>query len=372
MIVITGAAGFIGSRMVQHLNESGRSDLVLVADYPVMPVEMCHDVLEMDPCPDVETCHGASLQVEGASLQELRYLEKIPRDFFFDWLALNQQKVDFIIHLGSEIDTLPEDTNCFQEQILEFSQRLWSFAAMNRIPLLFAAEPTEAKWHWTGLEWVGWCCGAGPAVPSAQVDKSVVVAVQSLPTSQSSVAFRIAEAERLKRQFDQWVLKQGVMPPLWAGFAMPEVYGPHEERIGIAASSVYQLFWQWQKEGRMVVPSYENSENSEKEPMMDRVFVKDVVTVFTWFINHLPASGFYYLGTGYPRPMSAVAAAIFSALKLPPKVEHQFISSSEIYTQNDNPLILNKINRVGYKKNFTSLEKGVRLSLKNFLSTNLY
>ena len=351
MIVITGAAGFIGSRMVQHLNESGRSDLVLVADYPVMPVE---------------TCHGASLQGVGASLQGFRYVEKIPRDFFFDWLALNQQKVDFIIHLGSEIETLSDDTACYQEQILEFSQRLWSFAAMNRIPLLFAAESTEAKWHWTGHEWVG--CGAGSAAPSAQLDKSTS-AVQSAPTPQSAAAFRIAEAERLKRQFDQWVLKQRLTPPLWAGFAMPEVYGPHEERMGIAASSVFQLFWQWQKEGRMVVPSYENSENSEKEPIMDRIFVKDVVTVFTWFINHLPASGFYYLGTGYPRPLSTVAAAIFSALKLPPKVEHQIISSSEIHTKDNNLILLNKINRVGYKKNFTPLEKGIRLCMKNILST---
>ena len=140
MIVVTGAAGFVGSSMVQHLNESGRSDLVLVEDFPVM---------------SVETHRGTSLQGEGASLQTLQFVEKIPRDFFFDWLALNQQKVDFIIHLGSGIDALPDDTSCFHEYILDFSQRLWSFAAMNRIPLLFAAASTEAKWIWTGQEWMG-------------------------------------------------------------------------------------------------------------------------------------------------------------------------------------------------------------------------
>ena len=312
MIVITGAAGFIGSSMVQHLNESGRSDLVLVDDFSV-----------------VQTCHDTSLQ-------GLRYVEKIPRDLFFDWLALNQQKVDFIIHLGSEIDTLSADHTYFQEQILEFSQRLWSFAAMNRIPLLFAAAHTEAKCHWTGHEWAGWENG-------------------------------VSLAERLKRQFDQWVLKQRLTPPLWAGFAMPEVYGPNESHLGDAASSVFQLFRQWQQEGRMLIPVYENSENSEKEPMMDRIFVKDVATVFTWFVNHLPASGFYYLGTGYPRPLSAVAAAIFSVLKLPPKVEYQIISSDIPFLQRNNPLVLNRINRIGYKKNFTPLEKGVRLFVKNIL-----
>ena len=312
MIVITGAAGFIGSRMVQHLNESGRDDLVLVDDFSLT-----------DRCGNWEGTW---------------YKEKVPRDFFFDWAAQNIAHIDFILHFGVETAGMQADAALLREYSLEFSQRLWSLAAMNRIPLLFAATPTEAKWHWTGQEWTGWVTG-------------------------------IAEAERLKRQFDQWVLKQRLTPPLWAGFAMPEVYGPNEERIGIAASSVYQLFNQWQSEGRMVVPFSENSENSEKEPMMDRVFVKDVVTVFTWFMNHLPASGFYYLGTGYPRPLSAVVKAIFSALKLPSQVEYQVISSAETYfSQEKNPLPLNRINRIGYKKNFTPLEKGVRLYVKNILN----
>ena len=59
MIVITGAAGFVGSSMVQHLNESGRSDLVLVEDFPVMPVE---------------THRGTSLHGEGAPRQTLQFV----------------------------------------------------------------------------------------------------------------------------------------------------------------------------------------------------------------------------------------------------------------------------------------------------------
>ena len=351
MIVITGAAGFIGGRMVQHLNESGRSDLVLVEDYPVMPVETCHgaalqsdsaslqnDVAsKISSCPDIETFHETSLQGDRASLQAVKYVEKIPRDFFFDWLVINQQKVDYIIHLGSEIDTLPADINCFQEYILEFSQRLWSFAAMNRIPLLFAAESTGAKWHWTGHKWVEW-------------------------------ESEVAEAERLKRQFDQWVLKQRVTPPLWAGFAMPEVYGLHEERLGDAASSVFQLFMQWQQEGRMIIPVYEGSENSDNEPLMDRIFVKDVATVFTWFINHLPASGFYDLGTGYLRPLSAVAKIVFSILRQEERIEFIALSREKnIIPYRKIDLPLNSLRKVGYKKNFTPLEQGIRIFMREFL-----
>jgi ADP-L-glycero-D-manno-heptose 6-epimerase len=331
MIVITGAAGFIGSSMVQHLNESGRDDLVLVADFPVMPIEPGYDVPKIASSPDVETFHETSLQT-------MRYIEKVPRDLFFDWLALNQQKVDFIIHLASEIDTLPDDTSCFHEYILEFSQRLWSFAAMNRIPLLFTAASTEAKWHWTGQEWIGQESG------------------------------KMALCEQMKRQFDQWVLKQRVTPPLWAGFAMPEVYGPNEERMGDAASSVYQLFRQWQQESRMIIPVYGNSETSDNEPVMDRIFIKDVVTVLIWFMNHLPASDFYYLGTAYPRPFSAVAKIILSILRQEEKLEFFPLSKEKnIIPYRKIDLPLNSLRRVGYKKNFTPLEKGIRIFMREFL-----
>jgi ADP-L-glycero-D-manno-heptose 6-epimerase len=323
MIVVTGAAGFIGSSMVQHLNESGRSDLVLVEDFPVMPVE---------------THRGTSLRGEGASRQTLQFVEKIPRDLFFDWLEQNHSTVDFIIHLGSEIDALPDDTSCFHEYILEFSQRLWSFAAMNRIPLLFAAASTEAKWNWTGQEWIGQESG------------------------------KMALCEQRKRQFDQWVLKQHVTPPLWAGFAMPEVYGPNEEHMGDAASSVYQLFRQWQQESRMIIPVYGNSETSDNEPVMDRIFIKDVVTVLIWFMNHLPASDFYYLGTAYLRPFSAVAKIILSILRQEEKLEFFPLSKEKSiipYRKIDLPL--NSLRRVGYKKNFTPLEKGIRIFMREFL-----
>ena len=331
MIVITGADGFIGGCMVQYLSKLGRDDLVLVDKFPVTHVEPGHDAPKIASCPDVETFHETSLQT-------MRYIEKVPRDFFFDWAAQNMAHMDFILHFGMENAGMQADAALLREYSLEFSQRLWSLAAMNRIPLLYAASSTEAKWSWTGQEWTVW--GRG-----------------------------MAETERLKWQFDLWVLKQRMTPPLWAGFALPEVYGPGETCLGTAASSVCQLFRQWQKDGRMLIPLCRDSENIENEPTMDRIYVRDVVTVFTWFMNHLPASGFYYLGAGYPRPLSAVAAAIFSALKLTPQVECQIIPFAEIlFPQQKNILPLNRINRIGYKKNFTPLEKGIRLYVKNILN----
>lgn len=345
MIVITGAAGFIGSCMVQHLNESGRQDLVLVEDFSSNPKKTRCDVPQTVSCPDVETFHETFSQ-------GLRYVEKIPRDFFFDWLRLNQQTVDFIIHLGSETDTLPEDTACFHEHILEFSQRLWSFAAMNRIPLLFVASSADDGWHWHGER-----CGG-------------VIGGMSTAEWTDAGNSKLGLYEQMKRQFDSWVMKQRVTPPLWAGFSMVEVYGPGEAYKGPFASSVWQLYQQFCQKGYMSIPYVGDFYNSENELFKDRVFVKDVVTILTWFINHLPASGFYRLATGYERPLSAVAKAIFSALKKDAKMEFVSVSLlSDKSLQDENQWPLNSLRSVGYKKIFTPLEKGVRVFLRKYLGS---
>jgi ADP-L-glycero-D-manno-heptose 6-epimerase len=319
MILITGAAGFIGSCMVRHLNEAGREDLVLVDDFSPMPVE---------------TCHGASLHCDGASLQDVKYLEKIPRDFFFDWLDQNHSKVDFIIHLGSEIDTLPEDTVCFHEHILEFSQRLWSFAAMNRIPLLYAASSADNSWE-------------NLACLNDKKDESGIE--------------RRGLCEKYKQTFDLWVMKQRITPPLWAGFRMVEVYGPGENLMGGELSSVMRIVRQIHQQGKLVIPCFSVSEMVVDEVFTDRILIKDVVTIFTWFMNHLPASGIYRIATGYPRPISAVAKLVFSALKKEEKMEfvQMTLTEKSKLPKLDN-ISVNSLRSVGYKKNYASLEDGIR------------
>lgn len=320
MIVITGAAGFIGSRMVRHLNESGRDDLILVDDF--------------------------SLTDRRDNWEGVRYMDKLPRDLFFDWASQNLSHIDFLIHLGAETMVQSTEEDLVREYNLEFSQRLWSLAAMHRIPLLYAASSIDNNWYWTENVMVG----ENHIIPNLP---------EQIPGKE------IGLCERMKRQFDNWVMKQRVTPPLWAGFSMVEVYGPGEAHKGPLASSVWQLYQQFCLKGYMSIPYEGELYNVNNELFKDRIFVKDVVTVFTWFINHLPASGFYRLDTGYERPLSAVAKAIFLALKKEPKMEFvSFPSISNRSVRQENQLPLNSLRSVGYKKSFTPLEKGVRIYMR--------
>ena len=303
MIVITGAASFMGSSMALHLNESGHGDLILVDDFA-----------QNEPIKDIEGIPCA---------------DKVPRDLFFDWAEQNKQHISFLIHL---------DTS-FHEDMLEWTQRMWSLAAMHRFPLLYKASSIDIF-----------------ALSFEQTDGT------------KGWSYREIKSEEIRRKFDYWVTLQKMVPPLWAGFSMAEVYGAREYYGDNKASSVMQVLRQIYQNGNVSIPCLPSSETAVKEPLVDRIYIKDVVTVLTWFMNHLPVSGFYRLATGFPRPLSVVAKAVFSALKMEENITYVPMSFiGEEYRQNKNELPLGNLRVVGYKKNFTPLEKGTHFMVKEYL-----
>ena len=87
MIVITGAAGFISSCLVAHLNELGYQDLILVDDF--------------------------SQKNKKANYENKRFKELVDRVDFFNWLDENQRFTQMIIHLGARTDTTEFNTDIF-------------------------------------------------------------------------------------------------------------------------------------------------------------------------------------------------------------------------------------------------------------------
>ena len=93
MIVITGAAGFIGSCLVRKLNDEGFKDLVLVDDF--------------------------SRPEKERNLTGKRFKEKVDRDGFFGWLEREHASVEFIYHIGARTDTTEFDREVFEKLNLE-------------------------------------------------------------------------------------------------------------------------------------------------------------------------------------------------------------------------------------------------------------
>ena len=109
MIVVTGAAGFIGSYMVGKLNRKNYTDLILVDKFDD-PLKLSNYISK-------------------------NYTELIDRDLFFGWLAENYKSVQCIIHLGARTDTIGQDPVDYKKLNFDYSKRIWNSCIEFGLPL---------------------------------------------------------------------------------------------------------------------------------------------------------------------------------------------------------------------------------------------
>ena len=110
MIIITGAAGFIGSCMVGKLNDQGHMNLLVVDDF--------------------------SRADKNRNLLNKKYIARVHRDDLFSWIDRMHHSIEFIFHLGARTDTTEKDTAIFDRLNLHYSQEVWKRCAQYGIPLV--------------------------------------------------------------------------------------------------------------------------------------------------------------------------------------------------------------------------------------------
>ena len=320
MIVVTGAAGFIGSALVGELLRQGWQDIVAVDDFS-----------RPDKAPNLE---GKTLSA------------RVDRKEFFDWLDANQQLVQFIFHLGARTDTTEFDTAIFDELNLHYSQEVWKRCVKYGIPLVYASSAATY--------------GAGEH--GYDDDHDLIAKLKPLnPYGES------------KNDFDRWALAQAEKPYFWAGLKFFNVYGPNEYHKGRMASVVLHAFRQIRDTGGMKLFRSHRPDYKDGEQLRDFVYVKDVCDVCLFLMEHRKHSGIYNLGSGKARTFLDLARAVFAALGKDEKIE--FIDTPadirdkyQYYTEAN----MAKLKGIGYDKPFTSLEEGVGDYVTNYLIPGSY
>ena len=320
MIVVTGAAGFIGSALVGELLRQGWQDIVAVDDFS-----------RPDKAPNLE---GKTLSA------------KVDRKEFLDWLDANQQLVQFIFHLGARTDTTEFDTAIFDELNLHYSQEVWKRCVKYGIPLVYASSAATY--------------GAGEH--GYDDDHDLIAKLKPLnPYGES------------KNDFDRWALAQAEKPYFWAGLKFFNVYGPNEYHKGRMASVVLHAFRQIRDTGGMKLFRSHRPDYKDGEQLRDFVYVKDVCDVCLFLMEHRKHSGIYNLGSGKARTFLDLARAVFAALGKDEKIE--FIDTPadirdkyQYYTEAN----MAKLKGIGYDKPFTSLEEGVGDYVTNYLIPGSY
>lgn len=320
MIVVTGAAGFIGSFLVSALNDKGYYDLVLVDDFS-----------KTEKMPNyVDKC----------------YSKKVDRRDFHEWLQANHKLVYFIFHIGARTDTTEFDKAIFDDLNLDYSKKIWKACVEYGIPLVYASS--------------GATYGLGEKGYSDSHD--IVDELKPLnPYGES------------KNDFDKWALKQNRQPYFWAGLKFFNVYGPNEYHKGRMASVIFHAFNQINKSGEVKLFRSHNPDFKDGEQLRDFIYVKDVIDVCLFLMNTRKHSGLYNLGTGKARTFIDLAKATFAALGTPPNIS--FIDTPadirdkyQYFTEAN----MSKLRSIGYEKPFTSLEEGVKDYVQNYLVKEEY
>ncbi len=320
MIVVTGATGFIGSCMVSKLNQENFKDIIVVDDF--------------------------SRADKNANLEGKEYTEKVHRDDFFDWLKINENQVQFIIHIGARTDTSEFEISIFDKLNLNYTKEMWNACVEYGIPLLYASSAATY-----GLGEHGY-----------DDSHEIVGKLQPLNPYGDS-----------KNDFDKWALAQERKPYFWAGMKFFNVYGPNEYHKSRMASVVYHTYKQVRKTGGMKLfrshrPDFENGMQ-----LRDFVYVKDVVEVLYFFLQHRKNSGLYNLGTGKARAFLDLTKATFKSMEVNESI--RFIDTPvdirdkyQYYTQAN----MSKLAGIGYAKKFHSLEEGVADYVENYLMKEVY
>ncbi len=320
MIVVTGAAGFIGSCLVSRLNKAGHENIVVVDDF--------------------------SKTEKDGNLEGKTISAKVGRKDFIKWLSDFGSEVTFIYHIGARTDTTEFDKRIFDELNVNYSKDIWQLCVKFNIPLVYASSAATY-----GLGEFGY-----------KDDHTVIPNLKPLNPYGDS-----------KNNFDIWVLEQDEFPPFWAGLKFFNVYGPNEYHKGRMASVIFHAFNQIGATGGMKLFRSHNPDYTDGGQLRDFVYVKDVVEVCHYLMASSPESGIYNLGSGKARTFLDLTKNTFAAMGKEPNIS--FIDTPEdirdkyqYFTEAD----MTKLIASGYDKPFHSLEDGVHDYLKNYLTSSTY
>jgi ADP-L-glycero-D-manno-heptose 6-epimerase len=320
MIIVTGAAGFIGSCLVQKLNQNNFNAIIAVDKFDNF--------------------------LKNKNLENKKIQEKVERSEFSGWLDQNYEHVEFIFHLGARTDTTEFNKELLWDLNTNYSKMLWEKCIKYQIPLVYASSAATY-----GMGEYGY-----------KDDEQLIEQLKPLnPYGES------------KNEFDKWAIKQDEKPFFWAGLKFFNVYGPNEYHKGRMASVIFHAFNQINENGKMRLFKSHHPDFTDGGQMRDFVYVKDVINVCYFLMHHRKNSGLYNLGSGVARTFFDLARATFRALGKDEDIE--FIDTPadirdkyQYFTEAD----MKKLISIGYKEEFYSLEEGVEEYVKQFLKNSLY
>lgn len=314
MVLVTGAAGFIGARFVESCNRRG------------------------SPVISVDELRFFSERPEHALLD---FGTRVDRDELFTWLEAHPQiRISAAVHMGACSDTMQTDVEFLKRVNVEYSQKLWHFCTERKIPFVYASSAATY----------------GDGSQGYDDDESRISELKPLN-----------EYGRSKQIFDTWALaqdRQGHAPPAWSGWKFFNVYGFGERHKGRMASVILHSYDQIAKTGRARLFKSHRPGIADGEQKRDFVAVEDVVEVLRFALEKPIRRGIFNLGTGQAQTFLDLVHAVFASqgktsvidfIDTPLEIRDKYQYFTEARME--------KLRSQGYTRPFMNLREGTRIYL---------
>ena len=321
-IVVTGAAGFIGSNLVKGLNARGFEDIIAVDDLT----------------------QGDKFR----NLADLNIADYIDAGDFYDRFADGAfGHIEAVFHEGACSDTMELDGKYMMANNYTLSCDLFRACQSRNTRLLYASSAATYG-------------GSDTFSESPEFEKPLNV------YGYSKLLFDQHMRRELGTRFENAQTQV-------AGFRYFNVYGPREQHKGRMASVAFHQFSQFQAEGKVKLFGDYGGYGAGGQ-MRDFVFINDVVAVNLWFFDHPEKSGIFNLGTGRAQPFNDVAVAVVNTLRKSQNAEplsledmvrggmidyisfpDALVGKYQSYTQAD----LSTLRSIGCQHDFADVQSGV-------------
>ncbi len=313
MIIITGAAGFIGSCVVSKLNKEGMNDIIAV------------DALREND--------------KWKNLRNLSFSDYLDRDQLHSYLEQNHN-VDAIIHMGACSATTEKDANYLMENNYRYTLRLAEYSVKNNVRFIYASSAATYGSGDTGYD----------------DDESAIHTLQPLNMYGYS-----------KQIFDLKARREGWFDKI-TGLKFFNVYGPNEYFKDDMSSVVFKAFNQINETGAVKLFKSHRPDFKDGEQLRDFVYITDVVNVIWYLLSKPKVNGLFNVGNGNARSFKDLVTATFKAMNLETNIKYIDMPENirdryQYYTQAE----ISKLRKAGYDQKMHSLEDGITDYVQNYL-----
>jgi len=320
IIIVTGAAGFIGSNIVADLHEAGYQKIV------------CVDWL------------GNGNKWRNLAKHPIHHFvtpEELPA-----YLDKNKERIGYVIHMGAISSTTETDVDLLIKNNINYSVMLWDKCVEYGLPFIYASSAATY--------------GAEEVDFSDRDDLDYLSQLRPLnPYGWSKNSTDII--------FAQNVL-EGKKPPQWVGLKFFNVYGPNEYHKEEMTSVITKFFNEAQTWHAVKLFKSDRENVADGEQKRDFVYVKDCCKIISWLMENNHVNGIYNVGTGTARSFLDVARAIDHEMN--DEIELAFKDMPETLKgryQYHTKANVQKLRDQGMDFEFYSLEEGIADYLNGFL-----